>query len=634
MKRTTLADSLLIAILATILIWPLFRLKYMDNWESIESTFISDARMLGENLPHPGWQPLWYSGTRYDYIYPPALRYGTALLAKAGHLTTARAYHLYTAFLYVFGILAVYWMVLTGTASRMAALLAAAGTALLSPSFALLNVIRNDSRHWVPQRLHVLARYGEGPHISALCVLPAALAASFLALRKWRPGMFAAAAVLCALVVSNNFYGATSLAIFFPVLVWAVWTQDRDWRIIPRAVGIAALAWGLCAVWLTPSYIKITLMNLKWVAQPASTGFRIATFIVMALYCVITFRRRSSPAWTVFVTGVALFLSLDILGYYYLGLTLVGDPPRLLPELDLALILVVVEVARRWRIATLLVTAAALLLSVPYLRHAWTPFPKSGPLESRYPYQMSKWVHDNLPGQRVMPTGELRFWFDAWFDNAQPDGGSMQGLLNQGFMAARWEILTGDKPAPAIAWLQALGTDAVVIAGEKSSETYHDYKYPGKFEGALPVLYRDQEGTVVYRIPRVYPNIGRVVSKDAGLAAGLEKYLAIVESPDQPPTSVEWKGFDEVDIQAKTAPGRSVLLQETYDPDWHAFEGDKELSVRLEPVMGFMLIDMPAGDHAIRMRFETPLENRVGQILTILSLIIAASMSINAARRT
>jgi len=636
MKRTTLADSLLIAVLAIILIWPLFRLKYMDNWPSIESTFISDARMLSDHLPHPGWQPLWYCGTRYDYIYPPALRYGPALIAKAGHLTTARAYHLYTAFLYVFGILAVYWLVLTGTASRMAALMSAAGTALLSPSFALLRVIRADSGYWVPQRLHVLMAYGEGPHISALCILPAALAASMLALRKWRPGMFAAAAVLCALVVSNNFYGATSLAIFFPILVWAVWTQERDWRIIPRAAGIAALAWGLCAIWLTPSYVKITLINLKWVAQPASTRFRIVTFIVMAVYCAITFRLRSGRAWQVFVTGVALFLSLDILGYYYLGLTLVGDPPRLIPELDLALILVVVEVARRWRAATVLVAAAAMLLSVTYLRHAWTPFPKSGSIESQYPFQMSKWVHDNLPGQRVMPTGELRFWFDAWWDNAQSDGGSMQGMLNQIIPAANWQIMVGDKPGPAISWLQALGTDAIVVVNANSREHYHDYKYPGKFVGALPVLYDNGQGTVVYRIPRIYPNIGRVVDKVAIGSVGeirggedpetFAKYLPIVENPDQPQTTVEWKGFDEVDIQAKTAPGRSVLLQETWDSSWHAFEGDKELPVRPEPVMGFMLIDTPAGDHAIRMQFKTPLENRAGQLLLGLSLLVVAGL--------
>ena len=83
-KRTLLLDSLILVCLAAALIKPLFRLKYLDNWPSIESTFISDARMLSEHLPHPGWQPLWYCGTRTDYIYPPALVYGTALISKVG----------------------------------------------------------------------------------------------------------------------------------------------------------------------------------------------------------------------------------------------------------------------------------------------------------------------------------------------------------------------------------------------------------------------------------------------------------------------------------------------------------------------------------------------------------------------
>ena len=68
------------------LIKPLFRLKYLDNWPSIESTFIAEGRMLGEHLPHPGWQPLWYCGTRTDYIYPPALRLRNGSDFALGHV--------------------------------------------------------------------------------------------------------------------------------------------------------------------------------------------------------------------------------------------------------------------------------------------------------------------------------------------------------------------------------------------------------------------------------------------------------------------------------------------------------------------------------------------------------------------
>jgi uncharacterized membrane protein len=116
--KAVLVDSLIIFLLGAGLVYKLFAIEYTRNWGSIESTFIADSRMLAEHLPHPGWQPLWYCGTRFDYIYPPALRYGPALISKATGVSTARGYHLYTAILYAFGIVGVYWLVLAGARSR------------------------------------------------------------------------------------------------------------------------------------------------------------------------------------------------------------------------------------------------------------------------------------------------------------------------------------------------------------------------------------------------------------------------------------------------------------------------------------------------------------------------------------
>ena len=81
-RAEPLLDVAVLSLLTAILIVPLFRIGYVDQWGSIESTFIADARFLIEHWPHPQWQPLWYTGTRFDYIYPPALRYGTALIVK------------------------------------------------------------------------------------------------------------------------------------------------------------------------------------------------------------------------------------------------------------------------------------------------------------------------------------------------------------------------------------------------------------------------------------------------------------------------------------------------------------------------------------------------------------------------
>jgi hypothetical protein len=642
-KRSAWLDTLLLLVLATVLVFPLFRLEYLNNWPSIESTFIADARMLADRLPHPGWQPMWYCGTRFDYIYPPALRYGTALIAKFANVSTARAYHLFSGAFYIIGIAGVYWMVRIGKRSRWAAILAAVWVAVLSPSFLLLPNVRHDSGYWVPQRLHVLMAWGEGPHISALSVLGVALAVTFIALRGGSRIALAAAASLCALTVAINFYGATSLAIFFPIVAWSVWVGRPEPAVWLRALGIAALAYGLSAFWLTPSYLRITTANLRLVSLPGSNGARLAMMAVAAVFCAVTWRwarRRPDRAWTVFVAGAALIVTVYVIGFIDFGFRVLGDAQRLIPELDMVLILAFLEIL--WilwnrRAVRLLVVAAALFASFPairYLRHAYYPFPKAEHVENQYEYRIGQWVHDNLPGERVLPSGTVRFWFDAWFDNAQLDGGSAQGMLNQILPDAEWQIPVGDRGEIAVLWMQALGTDAVIVPDRTSFEPYHDYHKPEKFRGVVPVLYDDQHGTVIYRIPRRYPGIGRVVEAGQLSAIGringgedvgrLTRYVAAVDSPGQSPTPVQWKSFDEVDIQAQVPSGRSVLLQETYDPAWHAYENGRPLAIRPEPVMSFILIDVPAGNHTIQLLFETPLENRIGQMVSGLALLVVA----------
>lgn len=636
-KRGPQIDAFILFCLVVALIWPLFRLEYMNNWPSIESTFIADARFLDTALPHPSWQPLWYCGTRFDYIYPPALRYGTALIANLGHVSTARSYHIYTGIFYVLGILSVYLLVYVGSASRIAAFLSALATALVSPSFLFLPLIRDDSAYWAPQRLHVLTLYGEGPHISALCILPAALACAYRAMQAWRPAWLAAAAALSALVVANNFYGATALAWLFPILVWAVWSGERSWRVGFRAALIVLLAYGLDAFWLTPSYVRITLVNLRWVSQPGNLTSVMIVAGALAVFGVLSWRFGSpGREWGTFVFGAAAILSLNVLGFSYWGLRVSGEPGRLIPELDLVLILFAVEVLRlvaRWplgRIAALAVLFCAFLSATSYLRHAWAPFPAARSIEGQYEYRISKWVHDNLPGARVLPSGTVRFWYDAWFDNAQPDGGSLQGMMNQNIPDATWQIMRGATPELAVLWLQALGTDAVIVPGRSSPEPYKDYAYPDKFRGSLKALYDDGQGTAIYAVPRVHPGIVRVVSSAAIASApkirggddrnGLRTYLNAVEDASQAPASVTWTSPDELVIRAASTPGTSLLLQETYDPQWRAVENGNELPVHEDPVMGFMLLDVAPGPHIVTMRFRVPLENRVGQLLLVLSL--------------
>ena len=149
---------------------------------------------------------------------------------------------------------------------------------------------------------------------------------------------------------------------------------------------------------------------------------------------------------------------------------------------------------------------------------------------------------------------------------------------------------------------------------------------------------------VIYRIPRLNPGIVRIVDdarmREVGpIRSGddtetLTKYVSAVEDPAQPAATMKWRGPDEAEIEAAAKPGQSLLIQETWDPAWHAYENGRELPVRLEPVMGFMLIDLPAGVHAIDLRFRTPLENRVGEGLFVLSALAAASLAVLSLAKT
>ena len=641
MKNSARNDAFQLALLAIFLVAPLFRIEYLDNWPSIESTFIADARMLRNNLPHPGWQPLWYTGTRFDYIYPPALRYGTALLSLVGGISTARAYHLYIGFFYVLGILAVWWLVRTGSGSRWQALLAGAATALVSPSMFLLNTVRMDNSDWFPQRLWVLVRYGEGPHMTALAILPAALGASLLALRQWRPRWLVAAGALSALVVANNFYGAVALAIFFPILLWSVFITARDGRVWLRGLAIAALAWFLCAFWLTPSYLRITMANLGSVAEPGNVRSTLAGLAAVTVFAAVSWwcaRGRVDCQWPVFVAGVTFLLGFHVLGFFYLNLRIAGDTKRLVPELDLALTMAALAAASAmWPRDRSRLVAGALLLglfapAVIYLEHSRKIFPRVRDLESQYVRQLTRWVETNLPGARILPVGMLRLWFDVWEDNAQMDGGSSQGLLNRQYPAALWQIRVGDRGELARLWLQASGTDAVIVPEPGSRENYLDFEFPGKFRGVLPELWNDGQKTTIYRVPRVHPGLGRVVD-DAQLRAvppfqggddeaGLQRYVAQVERPGQALVAVNWKGFDHVTLATRTGAGESVLLQQTFDPSWRAQENGRPVPIRPEPIMGFMLLSPGPGQHTIQMEFATPPENRVGQGMFLLAAVV------------
>ncbi len=185
-------------------------------------------------------------------------------------------------------------------------------------------------------------------------------------------------------------------------------------------------------------------------------------------------------------------------------------------------------------------------------------------------------------------------------------------------------------PELAVHWLEALGADAIVVSDSHSQDAYRDFRFPEKFAGALPVLFDDHQGNVIYRVPRRYPSLARVV--DSKQLAGMQPvpannlpliraYTNVVEQGPEAPTATKWNGTDSISVHAPVQAGQSVLVQVTYDPAWRAYTGKTELPIRPD-AMDFMTVDAPPGTQDITLVFTTPIGNRVGYVVSSLALLL------------
>jgi hypothetical protein len=641
-SRTTLLDMALLFLATAILILPLFRIDYLNDWMSIEGSFISDARFVRDHWPHPGWNALWYAGNRFDYAYAPGTRYGAAIAAMLFHVVPARGYHIYVGVMYCLCISGIYFLVRTGTGSRGAAWLAAGAEALVSPLFLVLKSYRDDALQWMPERLNVLIKWGEGPHTCALAFIPFALAFSLLAFRKERPWTIAAAALCCALVVSNNLYGALALGIFFPVLVWSVYVSrdpgtDLGRRVGRRAALIVLLTAGLCAWWLTPSFVRLTARNLMLVALPGNrwsefAGLLLALGFVAAAWWAGRVRRFS--AWTIFVAGALLFIAVQVLGQAWFHFRITGEPLRFVPEFDIVVILAAVEGLRRlWRArrwAAIAVTVLCFSFSARYLAKPWSVYFPDPDYRRRVEFRMTEWIARNLPGSRVFPFGSVSYWYTTWRDLPEVVGGSDQGMQTMLPALARYQLRLGTDPQRDVYWLQSFGADAVMFHDRNSEEIYHEVADPRKFMGLLPVIH-DQNGDIVYRVPR-RPGLARVVDEQRISHLGwipwnnedkeqLRAYAETVEAIDAPAHYTR-PALDEIRISATTGPGQSVLMQENYDPGWKAFVDGKAARIETD-IMGFMRVRPDPGTHQIRFTYGMSIESRIGMWISVMSLLVA-----------
>ncbi len=591
---------------------PLFRVDYTREMGSIEAVYIGLARYILRHFPHFGWFPLWYGGIPYRDTYPPLLHFVVAGAMAAGRISPGLAYHFVTAAAYALGPVTLFWLALRLGAGRVPAFLGGLVYSVVSPSCWLSREIRFDAGgFWAARRLETLVRYGEGPHLFSMLLLPVALVALHKAMEEppkkgtdaFSPGdpgaaipgsskmclspfgvaRFVLAGVAMAAVALSNWLGAAALAVAAGAYLLAGFQKVRRAAWL-RAGAIGLYAYALAAPWIPPSTIAVIRANAPRVGGNfESTLAQRAMFLAVALGMVLLAwllaRRGVSPGARfslLFVCGMAAIA----LAAYWLKLDLVPQAKRYHLEMDMAFALAAAFAFARVRGTGVLTCAAVVaVLAAPIAIHQHRiarEWEKPIDIRTTVEYQTARWLDGHMPGARVFAPGTIGFWLNAFGDSPQLAGGFDNGIVNPFLQHVIYQIYAGDKQDVAIGWLKAYGCDAVIGGGPRSREVYHPYAHPAKFQG-MTELWREGDDAI-YAVPRRSPSLAHAMPASdlaEGTPVGYDvkaeaAYLAALDDPSLPAADFRWSGPSAARITGNFRPEDVLSVQVTWTSGWTA----------------------------------------------------------------
>ncbi len=594
-RLKTIAFALALLLLNLWLVRGLLTIQYLDQMGSIEGTHITLARWARENWNDLSWFPLWYGGIPYSYSYPPLLPYLVAAVSALLAMAPAHAYHAVTAVFYGLGPVALFGLALRLCGSRAYSFAAGLLYSLISTSTFLMPAVSYDAGGmWGVRRLQALVRYGEGPHVASMTLLPLALLLVSVAFEKRRAAWWFAAALGLAAVPLTNWIGASALAM--GMAAWLLARQEGAWwRNWGKAVAVSVAAYAIACPWIPPSAIGVLQSNQDTLSGPLSpapvlAAWSLAGLVILGV-CLWLFRRYNMPSSLRFALLFLLPVAAVPLASAWFGVSLLHQPTRFHLEMEMALALAAAflgqellkRVGRRTRAA--LVCALLALSGYGVLRCATHVKRLVRPIDiaSTVEFQEAEWFGRSLPGQRVFAPGSVGFFLNVFNDTPQFAGGADQAAINPLWTHVNYQILSGDNAGPreaeiALLWLDAFGVDAVAAGGPRSREFYKPFRNPRKFEAVLPELWRDGDD-VIYRVPRRSASLAHVLPP-AGLAprppaGGLDigpvrRYVEALDDPAYPLARMSWRTRHSATISAPLEKGQILSVQVSYHPGWKA----------------------------------------------------------------
>jgi hypothetical protein len=206
-------------------------------------------------------------------------------------------------------------------------------------------------------------------------------------------------------------------------------------------------------------------------------------------------------------------------------------------------------------------------------------------------------------------------------------GGFDNGIRNELLWGVNYQIYAGDKLDIAVAWLQALGCDAIVGGDPATGEVYHPYKYPAKLH-ALRELWRDG-AEVVYAIPRARPSLAHALrpsdlvreAPPSYYVKPLEPFLAALDDPSLPAATFQWRGSSAASVSADLRPDLLLYVQVAWDEGWHARVGGEPRKTWAD-ALGQMVVEPRCGGPCtVDLVWDGGAEMRVARLVSPAALL-------------
>ena len=632
-------------ILNAAIAWPLYHTEYLSQTGTGESVTLAYARYARDHWPDFDWCRFWYLGLPFRNAYVPALHLTAAAVSALAHISAALAFHHVVAFMYSMGPVTLFWMAFRLSRTASWSFSAALAYSLLSPSAFLVPDIRRDlgSLLW-DQRLHTMVGYADNPHVTSLTLIPLAILVLDMAMEKRTPIYFAAAAAALAAVPLTNWPGA--IALTFAVLAYGLSQPasgaPRRWAGMAAA---GALAYALAITWIPPSTVLATQADTQGF-EPANrfaphhllyvAGLAAGTWALLR----VTAAART-PRYLRFFLLFFFYMGAVTLGRYWLGLTLIAQPHRfhLAMEMGLTLSLVFafrLLVARRPALGKPAAVLFAVLCAVQFFEYGSYARLLVRPVDITHTseYKTARWFDQHMRDSRVVVPGSTTFWLNVFTDTPQLTGCCPQGVLNQTARVADYGIMT-DLTAEnrafenSLLWFKALGVRAVAVSGPRSTEVYKPFHHPHKFDGHLPVLWRDGDD-VIYEVPWRYYSIAHAMLPGDLAArtpahgvdtAPLVPYVTAINRPDAPDLRVRWPDNETMVITGDLKPGQIVSVQENAHPGWHATVGGSTRRVFADKLGLLAVVPNCSGNCTIELHYDGGAEMRIAHWINRAALL-------------